>query len=43
MKLLTGPDTRLATTVLCLPIGADRRRPVVEDVPPLDLVAEVVP
>ena len=33
----------LGTSVLCLPIGADRRHPVAEDVPPLDLVAEVAP
>jgi EmrB/QacA subfamily drug resistance transporter len=33
----------LATSVLCLPIGADRRRSAVEDIPPLDLVAEVAP
>ena len=33
----------LATSVLCLPIGAERRRPVAGDVPPLDLVAEVTP
>jgi EmrB/QacA subfamily drug resistance transporter len=32
----------LGTSLLCLPIGADRRRPVAE-VPPLDLVAEVTP
>jgi EmrB/QacA subfamily drug resistance transporter len=33
----------LGTSLLCLPIGADRRRPVAGDVPPLDLVAEVTP
>jgi MFS family permease len=33
----------LGTTVLCLPIAARHRRPVAEDLPPLDLVAEVTP